>query len=155
MEELEDEVEEILGGVSDITPSHPQLETKRPRVIQAYKELRSEKSSTGGYLIIILNYARPPFRDFESHLRFVVGLDEDDIQLFLKQNKSYFITFELSLGNYTIKDNSEVVYIMGDHEGTVQFKNDDISNMTIKILTSFGRTFLVLTFVEKAFFINL
>ena len=31
------------------------------------------------------NYATSLFRDFESYLGIVVGLDEDDIQLFLKQ----------------------------------------------------------------------
>ena len=32
-----------------------------------------------------MGYARSPFRDFENYLRIVVGLDEDDNQLILKQ----------------------------------------------------------------------
>ena len=37
-----------------------------------------------------MGYARSPFRDFESYLRIVVGLDEDDIQLNLKKIQSKF-----------------------------------------------------------------
>ena len=51
-----------------------------------------------------MGYARSPFRDFESYLRTGVGLDEDDKQLILKQNSSNFVTFEISLSIYTIKD---------------------------------------------------
>ena len=32
-----------------------------------------------------MGYARSPFRDFESYVRIVVGLHEDDIQLTIKQ----------------------------------------------------------------------
>ena len=42
-----------------------------------------------------MGYARSPFRGFESCLRIVVGLDEDDIQLLLKQENSYSITCEI------------------------------------------------------------
>ena len=49
-----------------------------------------------------MGYVRSPFRDFESYLRIVVGLDGEDIQFFLKQYKSHFITYELSPGIYTI-----------------------------------------------------
>ena len=56
-----------------------------PRIIQGYKKLISEKSSTDGYNLFLMAYARSPFRVFESYLRIVVGLDENDIQLILKQ----------------------------------------------------------------------
>ena len=65
-----------------------------------------------------MGYAQSPFLGFESYLRIFVSLDEDDIQLILKQYVSYFITYEIDPGVYTIKDISDVVY-MGDHEGTV------------------------------------
>ena len=40
----------------------------------------------------MMGFARPPFGDFESYLRIVVvGLDEADIQLILKQYKSNFV----------------------------------------------------------------
>ena len=102
-----------------------------------------------------MGYARSPFRDFESYLRIVVGLDEEDIQLILKQYNSNFVTYELSAGNYTIKDISEVVYTMGDHEGTLKIEYDDISMKTKLILTRFGGTFGTLRFDQKSFNITL
>ena len=36
-------------------------------------------------MILILVYAGSQFRDFESYLRIVVRLDEEDIQLILNQ----------------------------------------------------------------------
>ena len=62
-EELKVELEAILS-ISDITPSQLQYETKGLRIIQAYKKLRSEKSKTHGSIILLLDYARSPFRDF-------------------------------------------------------------------------------------------
>ena len=41
-----------------------------------------------------MGYARSPFRDFESYLRIVIGLEEDNIQLILKQYNEKFITYE-------------------------------------------------------------
>ena len=95
VEELEDELEEILS-ISDITPYHLQHEKIGPRIIEADRKLRLEKSSFDGYIILLLGYARSPFRDFESYLRIVVGLDEDDIELIIKNN----IFQVLSLMNY-------------------------------------------------------
>ena len=48
-------------------------------------KLKLEKSSTDGYIIVILGYARSSFRAFESYFRNLVGLDDDDIQLISKQ----------------------------------------------------------------------
>ena len=115
--ELKNEFDEFLS-ISDNTPSHLQRETKGPRNIQAYKKLRSAKSSIDGCLILIMGYAPSPFRGFESYPRSVVGSDEDDIQLILKQYISNFVTYEIPPSIYSIKDISEVVYTMGDHEGT-------------------------------------
>ena len=74
-----------------------------------------------------MGYARSLFRDFKYYLRIIVGLDEDGLQLILKQYNSNFLTCELSLGIYTIKDVLEVVYTMGHHEGTLQIEYDDNS----------------------------
>ena len=41
-----------------------------------------------------MGYARSLFRDFESYLRIIVGLDEQDIQLTLKEIFSKFVTCE-------------------------------------------------------------
>ena len=81
--ELNDELEEILSN-SDITPYHLQQGKIGPRIIEAIKKLGLGKSNTDGYLILLLAYARPPFRDLENYVRTVVVLDEDDVQLILK-----------------------------------------------------------------------
>ena len=56
-----------------------------------------------------MNYTQSSFRDSESYLRILTGLNEDDIQLILKQYNSKFITYEISPGIYTFKDISEVL----------------------------------------------
>ena len=68
-----------------------QLDVVGPHITKAYEKIRSEKSSTDSYLILLMGYARSPFRDFESYLRTVIGLDEKDLQLILKHNNSFFI----------------------------------------------------------------
>ena len=79
-DELKDELEGILS-ISVDTPSQLQHEGIGPRNIQAYNNLRLEKSSTDGYFILLMGYARSPFRELESYPRNVVGSDEDVIQL--------------------------------------------------------------------------
>ena len=92
------------------------------------------------------------FRDFESYLRNVVGLDEDDVQLILKQNISNFVTYILVPDIHTIKDISRAVYTMRDHAGTLQTEGDDNTMKTQHILNHFGSTFRTLRFDEKSFF---
>ena len=99
-----------------------------------------------------MGYARSLFRDFESYLRIVVCLNEDDIQLTLKQYNEKIITFEISPGIYKIEDNSKVVYTMRDHKGTLQIEYDDGTMKTKLTLTRFGSTFGTLRFDEKSFF---
>ena len=147
---LKDELEEILN-LSGNTLKHPQHEKIGPRIIHAFEKLGSEKSSTDGYLIILMGYARSTFRNFERFSRIVVGLEGDDIYLILKQNISFFITFELSPAIYNIKDISEAVHTKGDHEGTIQSEYDDVGLKTKLILTRFGLTFGVLRLKEKTF----
>ena len=113
--------------------------------------MRFEKPNTDGYDILTMGYARSPFRDFESYFRTVVGLDEDDVQLILKQYKSNFVIYELSPGIYTIKDIAEAVYPMDDHERTFQTVHNVISMKTKLIFTSFGGNFGTLRFDEKSF----
>ena len=123
-EELKDELEEFLI-IPNITDDLLEDKTMGPRIIKTYWKLRSEKSSTDGYIDLLMGYARSPIRDFESYLRIVVGLDEDDIQLILKQNNANFVTYELDPDNYTIEDLQEPVCPLGDHERTLQFEYDD------------------------------
>ena len=103
------ELKEILC-FSDNKLSHLQHETLGPRVNKANIKLGEEKSSTDGYVIFILGYARSPFRDVETCLRNAVGLDEDDIQMILKRYNSFFLPYDLSPAFYTIEDNSEAVH---------------------------------------------
>ena len=98
-----------------------------------------------------MGYARSPFRDFERYLRSVVDLDEDDVQLTLKQFNSNFITYKIDPGIYTIKMFSEAAFTKGDHEGIIQINYDDISMNAKLNLTRFGLTFGTLRF-DRIFF---
>ena len=102
-----------------------------------------------------MGYARSPFRDFESYLTIVVGLDEVDIQSILKQYKSNFVTYKLTPAIHTIKDIEEVVYTMGDHEGTLQIEYVEFTMKTKLILTRFDGCFGRLRFNERSFFVTL
>ena len=83
-EELKDEVGENLN-IPEITDDHLEDDILAPRIAETYLKLRSDKSSHDGFIILLMGYARSPYRDFEIYLRIVVGLEEDDIQLILKQ----------------------------------------------------------------------
>ena len=125
-EELKDELEEILK-TPNITDDNLEDKITAERVIKSHWELRSENSRTDGYILLKMGYARSAFRDFESYLRMLIGLDEDDIQLILKQNNEKFVTYELHYGNYTFEDNQKAVYPLGDHERTLQIEYDDLN----------------------------
>ena len=71
--------------------------------------------------------------------------------MILKQYNSNFVTHELLPGFCTIKDLSEAVYTMGDHEGTLQIEFDEQIMKTKLILFQFGSTFGTLRFVTKSF----
>ena len=149
--ELKDEVEEILN-IPNITEDHLEDETLAPRIAETYWKLRSDKSKHDGYTILLTGYANSSFRDFESYLRIIIGLEEDDIQLILKQYNEKFVSYELDPGNYTIEDLKKTVYPLGDHEGTLKIENDDLNKKVELILTRFGSTFGSLRFDEKSFF---
>ena len=149
--ELKDEVEEILN-IPEITDDHLEDETLAPRIAETYSKLRLDKTSHDGYIILLMGYARSPFRDFESYLRIFVGLEEDNIRLILKQYNEKFVTYELDPGNYTIEDIQKAVYFLGDHEGTLQIEYDDLNKKVKLDLTRFGSTFETLRFDEKSFF---
>ena len=64
----------------------------------------------------------------------MVGLDEEDIQLILKEYNSHFITYELTPGIYTIQDISDALQTFSGHEETIQIEYDDISMRTTLVL---------------------
>ena len=150
-EELKDEVEEILN-IPEITDDHLEDETLAPRIAETFWKLRSDKSKHDGYTILLKGYASSQFRDFESYLRIIVGLEEHDIQLILKQYNEKLVSYELDPGNYTIEDIQKAVYPLGDHEGTLKIEYDDLNKKVKLILTRFGETFGTLRLDKKSFF---
>ena len=66
--------------------------------------------------MLLFGYCASSFRDFESYLRLFIGLDEQDIQLILKEYNSHFITYQLTPGIYTIQDISDAIETFSGHE---------------------------------------
>ena len=153
--ELKDELEEILN-IPHISSQYLQDDKIGPRIIDEFYKLSIEKMNSDGYMILLLGYNESPFRDFESYLRIVVGLDEKDIQLILKQYNSHFITYELSPGNYTIQDISDTIHTFSGHSEIIELEYDDLNKKTKLILKyideqdKFGLG--TLRFDEKSFF---
>ena len=153
--ELKDELEEIVN-ISHITNEHLNDEVLGPRIIDEYIKLSSEKKNTDGYMLLLVGYSRSLFRDFESYLRIVVGLDEEDIQLILKEYNSHFITYELTPGNYTIQDISDTIHTFSGHSEIIKIEYDDLNKKTKIILdfknnrNAFGLG--TLRFDERSFF---
>ena len=127
--DLKDELEEILG-FPHITREHLLDDETASRIIDEYHKLSQEKKNSDGYTILLLNYSRSKFRDFETYLRIRVGLEEKDIQLTLEEYSSHFITYELSPGIYTIKDISDVVQTFSGHSDIIEIEYNDISMKT-------------------------
>ena len=89
-------------------------------------------------MILLIGYARSPFRDFEKYLTVVARLDEEDIQLILKEYNSHFITYELTPGIYSIQDISDTIHTSSGHMEIIQIEYDDISMKTKIILKYIG-----------------
>ena len=113
------------------------------------------KKITGGYMKLLLGYARSLFQDFESYLRIIVDLPEEDIQVILKEYNSHFITYELTPGTYSIQDISDTIHTFSGHMETIQIEYDDISMKTKFILKYIGgqKMFVLgtLRFDERSF----
>ena len=138
--ELKDELEEVLN-ISHISQEHLEDEVLGPRFIDELYKLSHEKMNIDGYMILLLGYSRSLFRDFETYLRFVVGLDEEDIQLIFKQYSSHFITYELSPRIYTIQDISDAIHTFNGHSEIIQ-------KLNMMILTGKQKLFQNLRIIE-------
>ena len=163
--QLKDKVAEVLG-LSDITPEKLKHETFGTNIIETYRKLSTEKSQSDGFYKLLKNYVHSPFRDFESYLRIVVALDEDDIQLTLKQYDSKFTTYKIPPGEYTYKDLSEVLsrgFLKKKfgNIGRVQpnrktYKTDSIiidsDNVSLITRLRLGPWFKLLRYDKKSFF---
>ena len=121
--EIRDELEEALN-IPNITDSHLEDETLATRIAETYWKLRSDKLSYDGYNILLTGYDTSLFRDFESYLRIVVGLEEDNIQLILKQYNEKFVTYEIDPGSYTIEDLQKAVYKFSGYGRTIGISYD-------------------------------
>ena len=153
--ELKDELEEILD-ISHITNEHLDDEILGTHIIDEYIKLSTEKRNSDGYMIFLYGYTRSRFRDFESYLRIVIGLDEKDIQIILKEYNSHFITYELTPGIYSIQVISDTIYNFSVNNESIQVEFDDISMKTKIILKYIGnrKKFVLgtLRFDETSFF---
>ena len=67
-------------------------------------------------------------------MRIRVDLDEEDIQLILKEYNSHFVTYELSPGIYTIRDISDAIHTFSGHSEDIEIRYNDISMKTKIIL---------------------
>ena len=76
--ESKDEFPEILA-LAEISPENLQHERVGPLNIIEYEELVTETMLIECYFILIMEYHRSSFRDFESYLEILVDLDDDDI----------------------------------------------------------------------------
>ena len=84
--ELKDKIAEVLG-LSDIINKDLEHEICSPNIYKTYRKLSTAKSLTDGYYIILINYMQSSLRNSESYLEILGSLDENDIQLLLKQYK--------------------------------------------------------------------
>ena len=71
-------------------------------------------------------------------MRIVIGLDEEDIQLILKEYNSHFINYKLTPGIYSIQDISDSIYTFNVNNESIQVEYDDIS-MKTKIILKYIR----------------
>ena len=133
--ELKVEIAEILD-ISHITDDHLNDEILGPRIIDEFIKLSTEEENTDGFMMVLLAYAKSPFQDFETHLRIVVRLDEEDIQVILKEYNSHFITYELPPGIYSIQDILDTINTFSGHMESIQIEYDDIS-MKSKIILKY------------------
>ena len=90
-----------------------------------------------------------------TYLKTARDFDEHDTQLNLKHYISKFSRFERAPGNYSIKDNSEIVYTKADRPGTLQLGFDDIMLKTKLILKRIGESFEILRFSKINRFKNI
>ena len=153
--ELKDEIGEIFDN-SHITNEHLDDEVLGPQIIGEFIKLSNEKRNSDGYMILLYGYTRSRFRDFESYLRIVIGLNEEDFQLILKEFNSHFITYELTPGIYSIQGISDSIYTFNVNNESIQVEYDDISMKTKFILKYIGerKMFVLgtLRFDERSFF---
>ena len=93
-----------VRGLSHIPAEELQHELYGPNNIKTFRNLSIEKIQTDVYYTLLLGYVKSPFRDFESYLGTLFGLDGEDVHLILKHFNSKIITNGISPGIYAFKD---------------------------------------------------
>ena len=90
--------------ISDITASDLEDDIIAPTIIEEYREQMANRIKDDGYLRILAIFVISVYQEFESFLRIEADLVEDDIKLVMNEyNCSFFITYELEPGIYTLK----------------------------------------------------
>ena len=127
--------------ISDITATDLQDDIIRPIIIEEYREQVTKKMEDGAYMNNLAGYPRSVFQDFESYLRTVINLGEDDIRLVLDKFNSSFITYEITSSIYSFKDLPEALYNIlqleypkSSREILIEF--DDITRKTKLVVNS-------------------
>ena len=77
---MKDKIAEV-PGLSDISPEYLQHEVGAPNISKTYRKLSMDKSQTDGYYNLLTDYAHSPIRDYESYLRILTAVNEDDFKL--------------------------------------------------------------------------
>ena len=108
-----------------------------------------------GFYLLLRGYVHSPIRDFESYFRILTGLDEDDIQLRIKQNNSKFTKCIIPPGVYTFRDLSGNLSRSFENEFEIRGRmrpviidSDNVSLMTKLRLVP---QIMVLRFDKKSF----
>ena len=85
-------------------------------------------------MVILANYERSIFHNFESFLKTENHLVKDDIRLGLDESNSSFITYELELGIYTFKDLFKTLFInlQPEYELFNNSQNIEVDDLTMK-----------------------
>ena len=87
-----------------------------------------------------MSYIQFPIQDFKNRLRNFTELNEDDIQLFLKQSNSKIKTYKIAPGAYTFEDLAEVLSRGFESEFEIREKCDRIVFMINPIQFSSSMT---------------
>ena len=126
---VRDEIERDLG-ISVITPADLQDEIIDPIIIDEYRKQVTKRMKDGQYKTILAIYVDSVFHDFESFLGAQIDLVEDHIKLFLDENSSKFITYDLEPGIYNYRGISEALFLslsLNIHNPTAKFSLDLIN----------------------------
>ena len=155
-EKLRGEIERDLD-ISDITDTALRDEIMGPIIIEEYRNQVTKRMKDDKYMLILAGYIRSIFQNFETYLRTIVDLVEDDIRLVLDEYDSSFITYEIEPGIYTFRDLSEALFniLQSEYPGpsnVIVIEFDDIT-MKTKLVVRDG--IIAVRYDEKSFFSNM